>query len=155
MSSRLWQNSVADRFALAMRNHLVSYFCRGPAMTSSAIAEYPASEERLDRLFHALSDRTRRAVLNRLAQGPASVSELSEPFEMTRPAVSKHLRVLEEAQLIARTVDGRIHRCSFRPEPLRDTAQWLDSYRGFWDETLTALADYAEDRESHPDQGRR
>jgi len=80
--------------------------------------------------------------LQRLARGPASVSELAEPFAMSRPAVSKHLAVLEDAALIARAIDGRVHRCSIEAAPLRDTAEWLDTYRAFWDETLVALADY-------------
>ena len=101
-------------------------------------------EDRLDRVFHALSDRTRRALLHRLARGPASVSELAEPFAMSRPAVSKHLQVLEDAALIARAIDGRVHRCSIEARPLRDSAQWLEAYRAFWDETLGALAAYVD-----------
>ena len=111
-------------------------------MPSRARKTTLANEERLDRVFHALSDRTRRALLQRLARGPASVSELAEPFAMSRPAVSKHLAVLEEASLIARTIDGRVHRCSIDAAPLRDTADWLDGYRAFWDVTLGALAAY-------------
>jgi DNA-binding transcriptional ArsR family regulator len=107
-------------------------------------------EDRLDRVFHALSDRTRRALLQRLAHGPASVSELAKPFAMSRPAVSKHLQVLEGAALIARAIDGRVHRCSIAALPLRETAQWLEPYRVFWDETLLALAAYV-DNESGVD----
>jgi DNA-binding transcriptional ArsR family regulator len=111
---------------------------------SSASSKHQTGDDQLDRVFHALSDRTRRAVLCRLARGPASVSELAEPFAMSRPAVSKHLQVLEEASLIARAIDGRVHRCSLEALPLRDTAQWLETYSAFWDETLRALADYVE-----------
>jgi DNA-binding transcriptional ArsR family regulator len=101
-------------------------------------------EQRLDLILHALSDRTRRGLLQRLAAGPAKVGELAEPFAMTRVAVSKHLRVLEKARLISRTVDGRIHRCALRAAPLREVDRWLKDYRVFWTHTLDALAHYAE-----------
>lgn len=113
-------------------------------MSSSARKHHPSNDDQLDRVFHALSDRTRRALLQRLARGPASVSELAAPFAMSRPAVSKHLQVLEGASLIARAIDGRVHRCSIEALPLRGTVQWLETYRIFWDETLAALADYVE-----------
>jgi DNA-binding transcriptional ArsR family regulator len=105
------------------------------------------NEQRLDRILHALSDRTRRSLLKRLAAGPAMVGELAEPFAMTRVAVSKHLRVLEQARLISRTVEGRIHRCALSAEPLREVDRWLTGYRGFWTHTLDALAHYAESDE--------
>jgi len=107
-------------------------------------------EQRLDLILHALSDRTRRSLLQRLAVGPAMVRELAEPFAMTRVAVSKHLRVLEKARLISRTVDGRIHRCALRAEPLREVDRWLTDYRGFWTHTLDALAHCAESSERKP-----
>jgi DNA-binding transcriptional ArsR family regulator len=102
-------------------------------------------EDRLDAILHALSDRTRRALLRRLATGPAMVGELARPIAMTRVAVSKHLRVLEDAQLVSRTIDGRVHRCALRPEPLHDVERWLAGYRAFWTEKLEALARFAED----------
>jgi len=95
-------------------------------------------------MLHALSDRTRRALLKRLATGPAIVGELARPIDMTRVAVSKHLRVLEEARLISRTIDGRVHRCALTPAPLREVERWLTDCRTFWDERLDALARYAE-----------
>lgn len=114
-------------------------------MPSSASAKKQSrDEEILDCVFHALSDRTRRAMLKRLTSGPAVVSELAGPFDMSRPAISKHLRVLEQARLVRRDVDGRLHRCSLRAEALREPMRWLDGYRGFWDETLKALAAYTE-----------
>lgn len=113
-------------------------------MRSTAPARQARVDERLDGVFHALSDRTRRALLSRLATGPAIVTELAAPFAMSLAAVSKHIRVLEEAGLVARTVDGRIHRCALAPEPLRDIERWLDFYRGFWSETLAAVARHAE-----------
>lgn len=95
-------------------------------------------------VFHALSDQTRRALLGRLAKGPCIVTQLAEPFEMSLPAISKHLKVLEGAGLVARTVDGRIHRCSLIAEPLREAERWIERYRSFWEDTLGALADYVE-----------
>ena len=103
------------------------------------------SEEQLDHVFHALSDRTRRAMLARLSQGPAKVTELAEPFHMSLPAVSKHLKVLERADLVQRRVDGRVHRCSLGARPLKDVDGWLDDYRAFWQGTLDSLAHFVED----------
>jgi DNA-binding transcriptional ArsR family regulator len=72
------------------------------------------------------------------------VGELATPIAMTRVAVSKHLRVLEKARLVSRTIDGRVHRCALRAEPLREVEQWLTGYRAFWTERLEALARFAE-----------
>jgi DNA-binding transcriptional ArsR family regulator len=110
-----------------------------------------ANEERLDAILHALSDRTRRTLLKRLAAGPAMVGELARPIDMTRVAVSKHLRVLEKAHLISRTIDGRIHRCALTPGPLQEVERWLTGYRAFWNERLDALARYAEEH-THDDR---
>ncbi len=110
----------------------------------SSVAKRISAEDRLDRLFHALSDRTRRALLRRLETGPAMVTELAAPFRMSLPAVSKHLRVLEAAALIKRRVDGRIHRCSLNAAPLEEAERWLERYRFFWTDRLAALARYAE-----------
>ncbi len=73
------------------------------------------------------------------------VGELAKPIAMTRTAVSKHLRVLEDALLISRTIDGRVHRCALRSEPLQEVERWLTGYRAFWTEKLDALARYTED----------
>jgi len=88
--------------------------------------------ERLDALFGALSDPTRRAIVNRLGSGEAAVGELAKPFNMSLPAVSKHLRVLEEAGLIERTREGRNQYCRLRGEPMREAADWMAKYRAFW-----------------------
>jgi len=101
-------------------------------------------EDRLDAILHALSDRTRRALLRRLANGPAKVTELAAPFAMTRIAVAKHLRVLEQAHLVSRTIDGRIHWCRVEPGPLDELERWLCDYRTFWNRNLEALARYIE-----------
>jgi len=98
----------------------------------------------LDATFAALSDPTRRAILARLAQGEATVTQLAEPFPFSLPAVSKHLRVLESAGLLKRQIDGRIHRCRLAPEPMKTAAQWIDHYRVFWEKQFDALAKYLE-----------
>jgi DNA-binding transcriptional ArsR family regulator len=107
-------------------------------MTSSARAT--SEDKHLDRVFHALADRTRRSLLRRLAQGPAMVTELAEPFAISLPAVSKHLRVLEGARLVSRKVDGRVHRCSLDPDALGEVEAWLRERREFWEQALDALA---------------
>jgi DNA-binding transcriptional ArsR family regulator len=113
-------------------------------MPSSTVNAPASRDDRLDLVFHALSDRTRRALLKRLSEGPAMVTELAAPFAMSLPAVSKHLRVLERAKLVERSVSGRVHRCSFGPTPLKEVERWLDRYRAFWEGTLDALANYVE-----------
>ena len=104
------------------------------------------AEDRLDRMFHALGDRTRRALLARLSDGPAMITELAGPFAMSLPAVSKHLRVLESAGLVERTVQRRVHQCSLHAQSLIEIESWLDFYRPFWADTLGALAEFVEDK---------
>jgi DNA-binding transcriptional ArsR family regulator len=113
-------------------------------MTSKTQRSAGSSEQRLDLILHALSHRARRRLLQRLAAGPAMVGELARPFAMTRVAVSKHLRVLERARLISRSIDGRVHRCALQAQPLREVEQWLADYRVFWTQTLDALAQWVE-----------
>lgn len=100
------------------------------------------SESELDSVFAALSDSTRRAILARLAQGEALVTELAAPFAMSLPAISKHLGVLERAGLISRVKQGRIRRCGLQPEPLAQAAQWIGFYKQFWELRLNSLADF-------------
>jgi DNA-binding transcriptional ArsR family regulator len=100
--------------------------------------------ERLDRVFAALADPTRRAILARLSRGEVTVGELADPFAMSRPAISKHLNVLERAGLVHRRADGRVNRCRLDAEPLRDAAAWVDRYRRYWEGSLDALAEYLE-----------
>jgi DNA-binding transcriptional ArsR family regulator len=97
-------------------------------------------------VFGALADRTRRRLIARLARAPAMISELAAPFDMSLPAVSKHIRVLERAGLVRRTVDGRVHHCALHGKTLRSAAGWLDDYRVFWDDTLAALAAFVEEQ---------
>lgn len=101
-------------------------------------------EDRLNAIFHALSNPTRRGLLARLCEANLTIGELAAPLEMSLPAVSKHVRVLEAAGLLRREVDGRVHRCSFDAEPLESAAEWIARYRAFWTDTLAALADHVE-----------
>jgi DNA-binding transcriptional ArsR family regulator len=98
--------------------------------------------DRLDRTFAALADPTRRAILARLAAGEASVTELAEPFDMTLPAVSKHLKVLERAGLIARGRERQWRPARLEPGPLREVAEWTERYRRFWEESYDRLDEY-------------
>jgi DNA-binding transcriptional ArsR family regulator len=101
--------------------------------------------DRLDRTFGALSDPTRRAILARLARGEASVSKLAEPFEMSLPAVSKHLKVLERAGLIARGRDRQWRPARLEAGPLKEVAEWAERYRRFWEESYDRLDEYLEE----------
>jgi DNA-binding transcriptional ArsR family regulator len=96
----------------------------------------------LSSTFAALADPTRRAILARLVAGPHSVSELAEPFDMSLPAVSKHLRVLERAGLIARSRDAQRRPCRLRARPLKDVASWVERYRDAWEGRLNRLDTY-------------
>ena len=107
--------------------------------------------DHLSATFAALADPTRRAILARLAEGEASVGELAAPFDMSLPAVSKHLRVLERARLIRRRKDAQWRRCALRPDGLRAAADWLDQYERFWTESLDRLAQYLNEPEQEED----
>jgi len=98
--------------------------------------------DNLDAVFSALGDPTRRAILARLALGETTVSELAAPHAMSLPAVSKHLRVLEQAGLVSKEKDGRVIQCSLEAGPLKSAATWIEQYRQSWDEQFDALADY-------------
>lgn len=101
-------------------------------------------DDRLDAVFSALADPTRRRILLRLARSEASITEIAEPFDMTLPAVSKHLRVLEHAGLVRRQRDGWYHRCHLDARPLGEAASFLERWRPFWDRTLEQLARHVE-----------
>src|SRR5437773_7645923 len=98
--------------------------------------------DRLSTAFAALADPTRRALLARLALGEASVTELAEPFDMSLPAISKHLKVLERAGLIARSRDAQWRPCRLEAARLREVHDWLEKYRRFWEESFDRLDDY-------------
>ena len=109
-----------------------------------------SSPAQLDRVFHALSDPTRRAMLARLSKGEATVSTLAAPFQTSLPAISKHLRVLEEAGLVKRDVRGREHHCSLEPRPLKTAAEWIEYHQRFWETRLDALEDLLTSEASRP-----
>jgi len=96
----------------------------------------------LDLTFAALSDPTRRAILVRLARGDTTVGELAEPFEISLPAISRHLRVLEEAHLILREREGKHRRCRLNPQALASAGEWLDFHRRFWSGALDRLDEH-------------
>jgi len=98
--------------------------------------------DRLDATFSALADPTRRAILARLASGETSVSELAEPFAMSLPAISKHLKVLQRAGLIERGREAQWRPCRLAAAPLKDASDWLEHYRRFWEESLDRLEEY-------------
>jgi DNA-binding transcriptional ArsR family regulator len=105
-------------------------------------------DAQLDMVFHALADPTRRAIIRRLAGGGALVKDLAEPFAMSKQAVSKHLQVLEEAGLIAKVAEGRSIRVQLRPRALRHVEDWVSFYRGFWTDSLAALANIVDEEET-------
>ncbi len=111
-------------------------------MLSLVNPRLPTGDDRLDLIFRALGDRTRRALLSRLSGGPAMVTELARHFDMSLPAVGKHRRVLERAGLLQRTIAGRVHRCSIDATPLKDADAWLAHYESFWNGTLDALQEH-------------
>ena len=114
--------------------------------------------DELSRTFSALSDPTRRAILARLANGEATVTELARPFQMSLPGVSKHLKVLESAGLVSKDRDAQWRRCRLQVQPLRDVDAWMELYRQFLDERLDRLDDYLkeiqQDKEQTDDRGR-
>ena len=106
--------------------------------------------ERLDTIFAALSDPTRRAIIARLAKGEASVMELAQPFEMSQPAISKHIKVLERAGLVSRGRDAQRRPCRLEAAPLRDATRWLERYRELWEarfQRLDTLLDELKEKE--------
>jgi DNA-binding transcriptional ArsR family regulator len=116
------------------------------------------SPDDLNTTFAALADPTRRAILARLAAGEASVTELGQPFQMSLPAVSKHLKVLERAGLIARGREAQWRPCRLDAGPLKSAADWLEDYRQFWEQSFDRLANYLDElqtkekRDGHEDE---
>ena len=100
------------------------------------------SSDQLNATFSALADPTRRAILVRLSRGETSVTELARPFKMTLPGISKHLKVLERARLIARGREAQWRPCRLEAQPLRDVADWVEQYRRFWEQSLDRLDEY-------------
>lgn len=111
------------------------------------------SADQLSLTFSALADPTRRAILARLASGETTVTDLARPFKMTKPAVTKHLKVLERARLIERGRDAQWRPCRLKAKPLRDAHDWIDQYRKFWEERLDRLEEYLRELQSREKQG--
>ena len=99
----------------------------------------------LDVTFMALADSTRRTILTRLAETDCTVSELAEPFSISLPAVSKHLKILENAGLLQRSKEGSIRRCRLKAGPMKDASAWIDKYRSFWEKQFDSLEKFLED----------
>lgn len=110
-------------------------------MTTAALA----GDDRLDLIFQALANRTRRALLAQLKSGPSMVTELAKPFGMSLNAISKHLLVLERAGLINRSIEGRVHYCALDAAPLANAEEWLHAYETFWSANLDSFAKFVED----------
>jgi DNA-binding transcriptional ArsR family regulator len=106
----------------------------------------------LNRTFAALADPTRRRILEHLAGGDRCVTDLAQPYRMSLPAVSKHLRVLENAGLIRRRRDGRVHRLKLEAKPMQQAQQWIEEYRKFWEESFDRLDDYLKELQAKEKQ---
>ena len=119
---------------------------------SRAQAVARANDERLNAVFHALADTTRRRMIDRLARGALPVTELAEPFPMSLAAISKHLDVLEHAGIVRRERDGRFQRCHLAPNALDGANGFIEHYRSFWRSTLDQLAEYLECDDAPPPQ---
>ncbi|MES2745389.1 MAG: metalloregulator ArsR/SmtB family transcription factor [Bdellovibrionota bacterium] len=106
--------------------------------------------DHLSQTFQALADPTRRALLAELAQGEANISDLSKPFlkKLSQPAITKHLKVLEQAGLIRKTKDAQWRNCSIKVEPLQVASSWIDQYRELWEQSLDRLGDYLDDMQT-------
>lgn len=107
--------------------------------------------DRLSMTFAAIADPTRRAILARLSRGEAAVNELARPFDMTLPAVSKHLKVLEMAGLIERSRNAQWRPCRLRAKPLKEAASWIERYRKFWEESFDRLEEYLNEMQTGTD----
>jgi DNA-binding transcriptional ArsR family regulator len=139
----LLADCIPDKLRLGLDKDFVSTYIGNHMVTNS---------HQLDLTFAALADPTRRAILARLTEGDSTVGDLASPFEISRPAISKHLRVLERAGLVRRARDGRLSRCGLNASPLREAADWVEQYRQFWERQLDALARYLEEEEKETEE---
>jgi DNA-binding transcriptional ArsR family regulator len=122
-------------------------------MLKHAESKHGASEQSVELLFHALADPSRRAMVDRLTRGPASVSELARPLEISLPAVVQHLHVLEDSGLVRSHKLGRVRTCTVEPAALRSAERWLSERRTFWEQSLDRLGEYlAEDNNDKQQQ---
>lgn len=110
------------------------------------------SPDRLSKVFAALADPTRREILSKLSTGTRSVSELAEPHDMSLPAISKHLRVLERSGLIARTRDAQWRPCRLQAAPLKEAVDWMEQYRQFWEQSFDRLDEYLQQLQAKPEK---
>lgn len=110
------------------------------------------NDEQLDLIFAALADPTRRAILARLARGEATVMELAKPFDISLPAISKHLKVLERAGLISRGREAQWRPCRLEPAPLKEAQSWIDAYREIWEESFSRLDELLQELQAADDQ---
>jgi len=110
------------------------------------------SPDRLDAAFSALADPTRRAILARLALGESTVNELAEPFDISLPGISKHLKVLENAGLISRTREAQFRPCKLELGPLKEVSDWVERYRKLWEERFDRLDDYLKQLQDNEDK---
>jgi DNA-binding transcriptional ArsR family regulator len=110
----------------------------------------PKAQPPLDRVFSALADPTRRAMVGRLAHGECTVTDLARPFPISLPAISKHLKILERAGLVERRIEGRIHHCRLAPQPLQDATEWLQACRAYWEQRLDALEEFLLSKRATP-----
>lgn len=110
----------------------------------------PPRSDRLDATFAALADPTRRKILARLQEGEATVNELAAPHDMSLPAISKHLRVLERAGLVVRSREGQTRPCRLAAEPLREVVEWAEAYRRHWEESFDRLDEYLQEMKKRP-----
>lgn len=115
-----------------------------PIMATATPQAEPLDDDQLDRVFAALSDRTRRSILTQLTSGEATMSELASPFDMSLPGVSKHVAVLEAAGLVHRWRSGRVRRCRLEPEAIELASEWLTERQRFWSDTLDSFAAFVE-----------
>ncbi len=118
------------------------------------LKQYEPSEREIDLLFQALADPSRRAMVDRLTRGPASVSELAQPLAMSLPAVVQHLHVLEASGLVRSQKLGRVRTCTVEPAALRTAERWIADRRTFWEESLDRLGAYLAEGHDQPKQGR-
>jgi DNA-binding transcriptional ArsR family regulator len=118
------------------------------------LKQYHPGAEDVDLLFHALADHSRRAMVERLTRGPASVSELARPLAMSLPAVVQHLHVLEASGLVRSRKLGRVRTCSVEPSALRAAEQWLAERRTFWEASLDRLGEYLTEQQDQPEQSK-
>lgn len=100
------------------------------------------TDGQMDAVFTALADSTRRGMVAQLSSGSATIGELGRPYPITKPAVTKHVKILERAGLIQRQKNGRIHRCTLNKEPMKQAEEWIERHRKFWETSLDSLADY-------------